>query len=131
MIASIPRLGFVAFLLFPLLARADVEFEHKKQPCSADYREFCHTEKPKTKGFVECMGRHMGELRPECQAQIKTLREELGKVADAARKAREACSDDFFKHCQGVPLGDESLRRSCLIRHKRELSEACLATLKK
>ena len=71
----------------------------------------------------------LDKLTPDCREASKKMREKVDEVKDAAKKSREACRDDFFKLCQGVPLDDDE-RRACLIRHKRQLSEACAKSLR-
>lgn len=121
---AISFLGLLALLL-PFRGNADLQFEQKKPPpCSQDHNEFCRKEKVQTKGYFDCMQRHLDKLQPECRVQIKQVTDKLSSAKEEARKTRELCSDDFFKLCQGTPLEDNE-RRACLTRHKRQLSDAC------
>ena len=111
-------------------ARADLVSEVKPVVCAKDAKTFCHRFKPMTASYVECMSKHLEELEPDCKEKIERLKEKLGDIKSDQRKAREACRDDFFKYCQGIPL-DETQRRNCLIRHEKQLSKDCLEALRK
>ena len=121
--------ALLASLLLLPSARADLEPTNTHVVCARDTRDFCPKQKPLTKTYVDCMDKHSADLEPDCKEKIERMKAKLSDVKADLKKARDACRDDFFNLCQGVPI-DESLWRNCLIRHERKLSASCLEALK-
>jgi hypothetical protein len=125
----LPLLAVLALSLQPQPSRADVEFA-PSNPCVKDQRDFCPTEKPRTKSFIECMQKHLDELDPACRKKMKVKEAKLEEEEAAEKKAHKACVDDFFRLCQGVPV-DDVARHNCLLRHIRQLSPDCAVSFKR
>jgi hypothetical protein len=93
------------------------------RPCRDDAARLCQGVQPGEGRVARCLKQHSNELSPACKNNIAKMKEEI-------KKAREACKDDAKKLCGGIKPGGGKIAQ-CLKQHESELSPACKAQMEK
>lgn len=108
--------AFVFALALPLFASARAD-----GPCKQDRETLCKD--MKGKDMMKCMHENKDKVSPACKEQME-------KMKDHMKEAREACHDDVAKFCGDVKPGKGAIMK-CLHDKKDQLSAECRAEMDK
>ena len=91
--------------------------EHTARPCADDAARFCKDVQRGKGRVARCLKEHANELSPACK-------ENIGKMKEKVKEAKEACEEDAKKLCKDTKPGGGRIMQ-CLKQHEGELSPAC------
>lgn len=91
--------------------------EQTARPCADDAARFCKDVQRGKGRVARCLKEHANELSPACK-------ENIGKMKEKVKEAKEACEEDAKKLCKDTKPGGGRIMQ-CLKQHEGELSPPC------
>lgn len=92
-----------------------------KGACAGDVQTFCSEVQPGQGRIVQCLKQNIESLSQGCKDRIL-------EVAEQMAGANQACQDDIFTLCPGVPSGGGQVAQ-CLKANQALLSPQCAAAM--
>lgn len=94
-----------------------------KGACAGDVQTFCSEVQPGQGRIVQCLKQNIESLSQGCKDRIL-------EVAEQVAGANQACEEDIFTLCPGVPSGGGQVAQ-CLKANQAMLSPQCAAAMSK
>jgi hypothetical protein len=98
-----------------------VSFAQGKGACVGDIQTFCSEVQPGQGMILQCLKQNIESLSQGCKDRIL-------EVAEQVAGANQACEEDIFTFCQGVPSGGGQVAQ-CLKANQAMLSPQCAAAM--